>query len=239
MTRQIKALLTWLCILPLVASAFSSIRPTTIRTNINSPISTTTHLKAVDVDLDTVALVVPDLDTAALVVPAVDTVATVATVAAAALEDIDQGTLSFTVPDLDTIAMVVGQENYGLILVLLGEGIWSLSKAPSIDHAIKTLVPAIIAAVVLGAVSGPMVTSGDPSTVTTGLFIATGVSVAMGAVYLARCLTFSPSPKEIPAGGVIVAVAGFFSFSQNLLVDGFVTLPSIPLPSLPTFELPF
>jgi hypothetical protein len=136
--------------------------------------------------------------------------------------------------------MVLGQENYGLILVLLGEGIWSFAKAPSVDHALKTLVPPIIAGVILGFVSGPMVTSGDPNSVTTGLFIATAVSVAMGGVYLARCLApFSPSPKEIPAGGFLVALAGFFSFSQNLLVDGFVTLPSIPLPELPTIQLPF
>ena len=31
----------------------------------------------------------------------------------------------------------------------------------------------------------------------------------------------------------------FFSFSQNLLVDGFITLPSIPLPTLPSIQLPF
>mmetsp|Transcript_70934 Transcript_70934/g.198954 ORF Transcript_70934/g.198954 Transcript_70934/m.198954 type:complete len:204 (-) Transcript_70934:125-736(-) len=142
--------------------------------------------------------------------------------------------LNAAVPDLDTIALVTGQENYGLAIVLLGEAFWSFGKAPSVDHAIKTLVPASVAAVTLVAVSGPMVTSGDAASVSTGLFIATAVSIAMGGVYLARCLApFSPSPKEIPALGVLVALAGFFSFSQNLVVDGFVTLPSIPLPSLP------
>jgi hypothetical protein len=42
----------------------------------------------------------------------------------------------------------------------------------------------------------------------------------------------SDSSKEIAALGVLVSVAGFFSFGQNLIVDGFVTLPSISLPSL-------
>ena len=37
------------------------------------------------------------------------------------------------VVDLDTIALVVGQENYGFAVVVLGEAIWSFSKAPSID----------------------------------------------------------------------------------------------------------
>lgn len=147
------------------------------------------------------------------------------------------------VTDLDTIALVAGQENYGLAIVLLGEAIWSFSKAPSLDHGLKTLVPATLAAAVLVVASGPMITSGDAGSISTGLFIATGVSVAMGACYAARMSApFSPSPKEIPALGLLVALAGFFSFSQNLVVDGFVTLPSLPavdLPSLPTIQLPF
>lgn len=148
--------------------------------------------------------------------------------------------LHSAVPDMDTIALVCGQENYGLAIVLMGEAFWSFGKAPSVDHGIKTLVPASVAAVVLVAASGPMITSGDTGNVATGLWIATAVSVAMGGAYLARCLaSYSPSPKEIPAAGVLVALAGFFSFSQNLVVDGFVTLPSIPLPSLPSIQLPF
>lgn len=150
--------------------------------------------------------------------------------------------LQATVPDLDTIALVVGQENYGLAVVLMGEAFWSFSKAPSVDHALKTLAPASVAALVLVLVSGPMVTSGNAESVATGLWIATAVSLAMGGVYLARCLaSYSPAPKEIPALGVLVALAGFFSFSQNLVVDGFVTLPNIPLPSLPSpsVQLPF
>lgn len=148
--------------------------------------------------------------------------------------------LPATVPDLDTVALVAGQENYGLAIVLLGEAFWSFGKAPSVDHGIKTLVPATVAALVLVLGSGPMITSGDVGSVATGLWIATFVSVAMGGAYLARCLAqYSPSPKEIPAFGVLVALAGFFSFSQNLVVDGFVTLPSIPLPTLPSIQLPF
>ena len=42
--------------------------------------------------------------------------------------------------------------------------------------------------------------------------------------------------KEIAALGLLVSVAGFFSFGQNLVVDGFVSLPNIPLPSLPMPE---
>lgn len=147
------------------------------------------------------------------------------------------------VTDIDTIALVVGQENYGLAIVLFGEAVWSFSKAPSVDHALKTLLPAIVAAGVLGFVSGPMITSGDADSIATGLGIATGVSVGMGACYVARLTApFSPSPKEIPALGLLVAFAGFASFSQNLVVDGFVTLPSLPtinLPSFPSIHLPF
>mmetsp|Transcript_19016 Transcript_19016/g.26841 ORF Transcript_19016/g.26841 Transcript_19016/m.26841 type:complete len:204 (-) Transcript_19016:100-711(-) len=147
-----------------------------------------------------------------------------------------------TIPDLDVVALVVGQENYGLAIVALGEALWSFSKAPSLGNA-KVLIPAGLAAVVLVAVSGPMVTSGDASSVATGLGIATAVSVGLGVSYVARLLApFSPSPKEIAFLGLLVSIAGFFSFSQNLVVDGFVTLPSLPsvdLPSLPSIELPF
>mmetsp|Transcript_10558 Transcript_10558/g.26642 ORF Transcript_10558/g.26642 Transcript_10558/m.26642 type:complete len:249 (-) Transcript_10558:131-877(-) len=147
------------------------------------------------------------------------------------------------VNDLDTIALVAGQETYGFAIVLLGEAIWSFSKSPSVDHGVKTLLPAIVAAGILGVVSGPMVTSGDAASVSTGLFVATGVSVAMGLCYAARLSApYSPSPKEIPALGLLVALAGFFSFSQNLVYDGFVKLPqlpSIPLPTLPSIPLPF
>ena len=146
--------------------------------------------------------------------------------------------LSSVAPDLATIALVAGQENYGLAIVCLGEAVWSFTQAPSFDHA-KVLIPASVAALVLGLVSGPMITSGDPSSVSTGLFIATGVSLGLGASYVARLLApFSPSAKEIAFLGLLVAVAGFFSFSQNLVVDGFVTLPSIPLPTLPEITLP-
>ncbi|EEC48231.1 predicted protein [Phaeodactylum tricornutum CCAP 1055/1] len=141
------------------------------------------------------------------------------------------------VQDLDVVALVAGQENYGLAVVCVGEALWSFLQAPSLDHA-KVLVPAAVAALVLGLVSGPMVTSGDAATVGTGLWIATGVSLGLGASYVARMTAkYSPSPKEIAAFGLLVAVAGFFSFSQNLVVDGFVVLPSIPFPELPSLKL--
>jgi hypothetical protein len=136
--------------------------------------------------------------------------------------------LQAVVQDLDVIALVAGQENYGLAIVCVGEALWSFLKAPSLSHA-KVLIPAGVAAVILLAVSGPMITSGDASSVGTGLWIATAVSIGLGASYVARMLApFSPSPKEIAALGLLVAIAGFFSFSQNLVVDGFVQLPDLP-----------
>ena len=40
--------------------------------------------------------------------------------------------------------------------------------------------------------------------------------------YVARLVApNSPSPKEAAFAGLLVAIAGFFSFSQNLVVDGF------------------
>lgn len=144
--------------------------------------------------------------------------------------------LNVVTADLDTVALVAGQENYGFAVVALGEALWSFAQAPSFSNA-KVFIPAVIAAGVLGAVSGPMITSGDVNSVGLGLEIATGVSVLLGGSYLARLLApFSPSPKEITFLGLLFAIAGFISFSQNLIVDGFVTLPnlpSIPLPQIP------
>jgi len=144
--------------------------------------------------------------------------------------------LNAVTPDLDTVALVAGQENLGFAVVILGEAIWSFIQAPSFDHA-KVLVPASVAAVVLVAVSGPMITSGNADSVALGLEISTAMAALMCASYVGRMVApFSPSPKEAAFGGLLIAIAGFFSFSQNLVVDGFVTLPtlpSIPLPQIP------
>ena len=130
--------------------------------------------------------------------------------------------------DIEVIQLVVGQENYGLAVVCVGEALWSFLSAPSVDH-IKVLIPAGIAAAVLVLVSGPMITSGDVDSIGTGLWIATATSTTLGVSYLARMIApYSPSPKEIAGLGLLVAIAGFFSFAQNLLVDGFVILPSLP-----------
>ena len=178
----------------------------------------------------TVAFAPPHLSAARS--PMVSTQSTVSQVVSAPRTGVTQVSMQ----DLDVIALVAGQENYGLAIVSVGEALWSFLNAPSFSHA-KVLVPAALAAVILSVVSGPMITSGDVNTVGTGLWIATGVSVGLGASYIARLIApFSPSPKEIAALGLLVSVAGFFSFSQNLVVDGFVTLPSLPtveLPSLP------
>ena len=84
------------------------------------------------------------------------------------------------------------------------------------------LAPATIGAVILFAVSGPMITSGNADSVALGLEISTGVAALLGASYVARMVApYSPSPKEAAFAGLLVAIAGFFSFSQNLVVDGF------------------
>jgi len=115
-------------------------------------------------------------------------------------------------------------------------------EAPTFEHS-KVLVPAVISALILCLVSGPMITSGNIDSVGLGLEIATAVSIGLGVSYIARLLApYSPSKKEIAFLGLIVTVAGFSSFSQNLLVDGFIilpSLPSVPLPSLPSIQLPF
>jgi hypothetical protein len=140
------------------------------------------------------------------------------------------------VQDLSVVGLVAGQENYGLAIVCLGEAFWSLLQAPSLSYAVRLLVPAGLAAIVLWFVSGPMIQSGNADSVGSGLGIATLVSVALGANYVLRLTApFSPSPKEIAALGFLLSVAGFVSFTQNLFVDGFVSLPSIALPSLPSF----
>ena len=138
--------------------------------------------------------------------------------------------------DLGTVALVAGQENYGLAVVALAEGLWSFSQSPSLPN-VKVIIPPAIAAVTLVAVSGPLITTGDASSVALGLEIATVVSALLGGSYVARLLApYSPTPKEIAFLGLLVAVAGFFSFTQNLVVDGFVTLPS--LPSIPLPQIP-
>jgi len=138
--------------------------------------------------------------------------------------------------DLDTVALVAGQENYGFAVVALGEAIWSFLQAPSFAHA-KVLAPASIAAVILFAISGPMITSGEAGNITLGLEIATGISVLLLGSYVARMLAPSPSSKEVVFLGLLFAIAAFLSFGQNLAVNGFISLPSLPSLPLPELEL--
>jgi hypothetical protein len=136
------------------------------------------------------------------------------------------------VQEIEVISLVAGQGNYGFALVCLGEALWSFLQAPSLDHA-KIFIPAGVSAVILVAVSGPMITSGDMGSLGTGLFICTGLSFVLGASYVARMVARSPSPKEIAFLGLVVAILCFSFFTQNLIGNGFVTLPNIPLPALP------
>lgn len=138
--------------------------------------------------------------------------------------------------DLGIVALVAGQENYGLAIVALGEALWSFAQSPNFSN-IKVLVPASIAAIILVVASGPMITSGEVNSVQYGLEIATVTSLLLSASYIARLLApYSPTAKEAAFAGLLIAIAGFFSFSQNLVVDGFITLPN--LPSLPLPEMP-
>ena len=77
--------------------------------------------------------------------------------------------------------------------------------------------------------------------VTLGFEIATGTSIFLGTSYVIRLLApYSPSPKEIAFLGLLLSAASFFSFSQNLLTNEFVALPSQPgteMPKLP-FDVP-
>jgi hypothetical protein len=137
--------------------------------------------------------------------------------------------------DYNVVSLVIGQENYGLGVVCLGEALYSFLQAPTLGNAARVFLPTVVAALVLFLVSGPMVTSGEPSQMGAGLGIATLVSIGLGASYAFRLAApVSAAPKEIAGLGLLVAIAGFFSFTQNLVVDGFVALPSIPLPSLPS-----
>ena len=118
----------------------------------------------------------------------------------------------------------------------MGESLYSLAQAPTLGYAIRVLGPTEVAALVLAIGAGPLVTSADASSITTGLFVATMVSIGLGLNYILRLTSpISPAPKEIAAMGLLVSLAGFFSFTQNLLVDGFITLPT--LPELPHLDL--
>ena len=96
------------------------------------------------------------------------------------------------------VGMVAGQETYGFVAaVVIGEALWSFLQAPPFDHAM-VLIPAMIASGTLIAIAGPMVTSGDATSVKLGFEIATGTSRFLGTSYVIRLLApYSTSPKEI------------------------------------------
>ena len=138
--------------------------------------------------------------------------------------------------DLATMSLVTSQEVYGFGIVALGESLYSFLQEPNLSN-LKVLVPGILTAVIMFAVSGPAVSDAtDINSIGFGLQIASVVSLGMGLSFVARMLApFSPSPKEVAFLGLLVSFAGFWSFSQNLIIDGFITLPQLPfdLPALP------
>lgn len=138
--------------------------------------------------------------------------------------------------DLATMSLVTSQEVYGFGIVALGESIYSFSKDPNFGN-VKVLVPGILTAIIMFAVSGPAVSSAsDMSSVGFGLQIASVMSLGMGLSYVARMLSPKTlTPKEVAFLGLLVSLAGFSSFSQNLIINGFITLPELPfdLPALP------
>ena len=89
------------------------------------------------------------------------------------------------------------------------------------------LVQATIAAAILTLRSCLLITNGN----TFRLDIVTVTSILLCSSYIAMLVAqFSPSFKEIAFGGLLVALVGSFSFSQNFVVDEFVDLN---LPQLP------
>ena len=90
--------------------------------------------------------------------------------------------------NLDIVTLVAGQQNYGLAIVALAEGIWSFLQAPSLSN-IKVLAPAGLAAIILVAVSGPLVTNASSfGAIRIGLLVSTTVSLTLGSSYILRLL---------------------------------------------------
>jgi hypothetical protein len=138
---------------------------------------------------------------------------------------------SLHLADFDQISLATSQENAGLAIVVLGEAGYSFIKAPGWKTGVL-FVPAIAAAFVLFTISGPPLDNADV-TMGDGLRVAALVSLALMGVYSLRLVLPTPN-KEITFGGLLVAIAGFASFSQNLFAGGWVNFPALPsLPSLP------
>ena len=142
---------------------------------------------------------------------------------------------SLAVASFDQISLAASQENTGLAIVVIGEAVYSFSRAPGLFQSL-ILLPPLVASYFLLFVSGPIldVPSSDMSQ---GLLISSGVSLALIVAYVARMKLPSKSPKEYAFLGALVGFAGFCSFAQNAVAGGWVTLPHIGLPSLP--QLPF
>jgi len=144
----------------------------------------------------------------------------------------------------EQIILAITQENIGLGVVFIIEALYSFLKYPSLEHAV-VLIGAALGSPVLFFFVSPMLNSGNPGQVSMGLEAAMGVSIFVALTYLIRML--NPSPyvaKEVPAFAILVCIAGFTSFSQNLLAIG-ASFPSLPLPelgsitiSLPHFVIP-
>ena len=142
---------------------------------------------------------------------------------------------SLAVASFEQISLAASQENTGLAVVVVGEAVYSFSRAPGLLQSL-ILLPPLAAAYFLLLVAGPYYDM-PSSDMSQGLLVSSLVSLALMLSYAARLKLPSASPKEYAFGGLLVGFAGFCSFAQNSFAGGFVTLPTIPLPALPS--LPF
>jgi len=135
-------------------------------------------------------------------------------------------------PSLEVTSLVTTQEALGLAVCTTGEALWSLSQAPTVSQALRVLGPALVASGILVIAAVPALQ--DTSNIGTGLTIASVVSLTLLVSYSLRLVSpVSESPKEIAFLGLLLSIAGTASFVQNLVVAGYVTLPTLPSIALP------
>ena len=159
------------------------------------------------------------------------------TAAAALMRTTTTTTLLRSAADLNVVGMVSGKETYGFVVVAIWKTLWLFLQETLFNHA-KVLITAITASGILIAISSPMVTFGDATSVTLGLEIATGMSILIGMLYVIHLLAlYLPSLKEIAFLVLLLLASGLFSCPHILLTNKFVDLPS--LTGIEMLKLPF